>query len=485
MRLKTDIKPKEATFQVVLDALTLTPFYQAFLITVEVPAIYMQEFWATDNSLKTFHWNKKSSLSLEILGTLATSPSHRCECQLLTSIMERICYRHQQVLKWKRNWNGQDSSIPCSNPLGHKDTQVYGPLLPKHLTNQVMLESKAYQTYYDFASGEKAPKQKYIRKKADLDTSPKKKPIQPTKAKQLKLATKRSKKDFHMSHASGSDDGVDIQSKVSDKQQKKTSGTDEGTDTEDEDDNDDNGDSNDLEDDNDNERTESNKDEFLDLKLTNVDQTEHEEEEYDDEFYEEEEENINDEETTYDDEDDEADEPIQSSPVSSDFTSKLLNLKNPSPADNEISSLMDTSDRHAMKITKNTSGFTTSIPPPPRFLNPLQQEATPTPTPITSKTTTSLHALLDFASVFKINERVFNLEKDVSEIKQVDHYAQALSSIPAIVDRYIDNKLGKAINKAILAHNLDCRQEAQDEKNAYIQLVDMSMRALIKEEVNT
>ncbi|GJS44005.1 hypothetical protein Tco_0569048, partial [Tanacetum coccineum] len=111
--------------------------------------------------------------------------------------------------------------------------------------------------------------------------------------------------------------------------------------------------------------------------------------------------------------------------------------------------------------------------------------ATPTPTPTTSVTTTLLPALLDFASVFKFNERVFNLEKDVSEINQVDQYAQALSSIPAIVDRYIDNKLGEAINKAILAHNLDCRQEAQDEKKAYIELVDTSMRALIKEEVNT
>ncbi|GKB19635.1 hypothetical protein Tco_0853558 [Tanacetum coccineum] len=47
MRLKTDIKPKEATFQVVLDALALTPFFRAFLITVDIPAIYMQEFWAT------------------------------------------------------------------------------------------------------------------------------------------------------------------------------------------------------------------------------------------------------------------------------------------------------------------------------------------------------------------------------------------------------------------------------------------------------
>ncbi|GKB41083.1 hypothetical protein Tco_0886025, partial [Tanacetum coccineum] len=81
--------------------------------------------------------------------------------------------------------------------------------------------------------------------------------------------------------------------------------------------------------------------------------------------------------------------------------------------------------------------------------------------------------------------RVTNLEKDLSEIKQVDQYAQALSSIPAIVDRYIDNKLGEAINKAIQAHNLDCRQEAQDEKNAYIELIGTSMRVVIKEEVNT
>ncbi|GJY98786.1 hypothetical protein Tco_0516216, partial [Tanacetum coccineum] len=49
----------------------------------------------------------------------------------------------------------------------------------------------------------------------------------------------------------------------------------------------------------------------------------------------------------------------------------------------------------------------------------------------------------------------------------------------------MDNKLGEAINKAVQAHNLDCKQEAQDEKNAYIELVDTSMIDLIKEEVNT
>ncbi|GJZ83600.1 hypothetical protein Tco_0648773, partial [Tanacetum coccineum] len=90
----------------------------------------------------------------------------------------------------------------------------------------------------------------------------------------------------------------------------------------------------------------------------------------------------------------------------------------------------------------------------------LLQQATPTLAPTTSEATTSITSLLDFSSVFKFYERVTNLEKDLSEIKQVDQYAQALSSFPAIVDRYIDNKLGEAINKAIQAHNLDCRQEA-------------------------
>ncbi|GKE67123.1 hypothetical protein Tco_1521284, partial [Tanacetum coccineum] len=61
--------------------------------------------------------------------------------------------------------------------------------------------------------------------------------------------------------------------------------------------------------------------------------------------------------------------------------------------------------------------------------------------------------------------------KDCVTAAKLKLYAQALSSIPAIVDRYMDNKLGEAINKAILAHNLDCQQEAKYEKNAYIELI--------------
>nr|GEU91004.1 hypothetical protein [Tanacetum cinerariifolium] len=130
------------------------------------------------------------------------------------------------------------------------------------------LNSKAYKEYYVVASGAEPPKEKIkYKKKADepvtcskSKTAPaskgsrfkssakvakiakKKQPatipktkglvvlseVALSKSKKIKLATKRSKKDFHMSYASGSGDRVDTQSKVLDKQQQKVTGTDKG-----------------------------------------------------------------------------------------------------------------------------------------------------------------------------------------------------------------------------------------------------------------
>nr|GEZ35432.1 hypothetical protein [Tanacetum cinerariifolium] len=46
-RLPSDIQSKESTLQVVYDVLRQSPFFKAFLMTADVPEIYMQEFWAT------------------------------------------------------------------------------------------------------------------------------------------------------------------------------------------------------------------------------------------------------------------------------------------------------------------------------------------------------------------------------------------------------------------------------------------------------
>nr|GFC48531.1 hypothetical protein [Tanacetum cinerariifolium] len=46
-RLPSDIQSKESTLQVVYDVLRRCPFFQTFLVTADVPEIYMQDFWAT------------------------------------------------------------------------------------------------------------------------------------------------------------------------------------------------------------------------------------------------------------------------------------------------------------------------------------------------------------------------------------------------------------------------------------------------------
>ncbi|GKD74743.1 hypothetical protein Tco_1333025 [Tanacetum coccineum] len=387
----------------------------------------------------------------------------------------------------------------------------------------------------------------------------------------LKEATKRSKKDFHISHASGLGNGTDFQSGVPDEQQCKISGTYEGTgakpgvpdvpkydsesdkeswcdsgeedddeddiendegnddddnsdgndDDDDDDDNDgdgdddDDNDGNDDDDDYDQKGTESDRDENPNLNQFN-EEHEEEEEENDDEFTDKEddeqnEEELDDGEELYKDvnvnlrkEDVEINDANQSGAdqhnvsqesrfeqeeedAHSYFTEKLLNFKNFSLADNEIASLMDTTIRNEEPSSQTSTLFTipitvfpTTIPPPPHFFNPLPQQTTPTPTPTTSEVTIAFPAL-----VFRFNDRVTNLERDLSEMKQVDRYAQAISSIPAIIDCHMDNKLGEAIHKAIQSHNAECKEEAQAEKQEYIDLADSSMKTIIKEEVKT
>nr|GEV12060.1 hypothetical protein [Tanacetum cinerariifolium] len=358
MRLQTDIKLKEATFQVVLDALALTPFYQAFLITVKAPAIYMQEFWAIVSIHKSnirFKINKmKFSLDVEIfrdiLQIFPKIPRQKFEDLPLEHdilsfirdlgnsgdiiyitdienkdakktnkmsyprftkiIIDYFISKDQSVLRRnKMFWHtAQDdtmfTSIRCISR--HEKTQVYGAILPKDLTNQTMLESKAYKTFYAFASREKTPKPKYVRKKADPDTSPKQKHVQATKGTRIKTKAKvarfdKKKQPTKMPKAKG----LDVLSKVAlteagyqKKQERLSHITCKWLSCEqddDEDDFEDNADNND--DDNnksDDDRTESERDDIHDPNRTNEEHDE--EEEYDDEFNIKEDENMDEEE---------------------------------------------------------------------------------------------------------------------------------------------------------------------------------------------
>ncbi|GJT50503.1 hypothetical protein Tco_0976660, partial [Tanacetum coccineum] len=372
LRLSSNLKSKEPTFQVVLDALKLTPFYNAFEISADVPEIYMQEFWVTvtrhhsslsfkldgkSHTVNVYNFRDMLKIYPKLPGQKFKEPSleedilsfikdleHTGEIKFLshvnvnhmhqpwrsfaaiinkclsgkTTALESLrlsraqilwgMYHNKQVdyvyLLWEdlvfqienKNSNknndmyylrftkvivdyfmAKDQAIPRRNKMfwhyarddfmfttirvisKHKDTQEYGAILPQHLTNQAMLESKAFKTYRAYATGEKAPKSKATKKKTDSESSPKTKPSQASKgkriktsakgdkpattkskglivlsevalseAKQMKLATKRSLKEFHISHVSGSGDGVDILSKVPNAQQQTGSGTNKG-----------------------------------------------------------------------------------------------------------------------------------------------------------------------------------------------------------------------------------------------------------------
>nr|GEU71626.1 copia protein [Tanacetum cinerariifolium] len=490
LRLSSDLKSNEPTIQVVLDALKLTPFYNAFQITANVPKIYMQEFWAT---VSTHHHSLRFKLN---------GKSHTFNVENFKDMLH-ICPR----LPGQRFKDPplEEEILSFIRDLGHtREIKVYGAILLDVLTNQDMLDSKAYKEYYVVASRVEPPKAKTkYKKKADesvtypkskIDSASKgsrlkskakvtkpalmKQPTRKTKAKgldvlsevalseaeQVKLVTKRTKTDFHISQASGSGDGVDTQSKVHDKQQQKTSSIDKGTgtilgvpdvppyesesdkeswgDSDDEDDDDD-GNDNDAEsdyhnDDNDYERTESDNDEIPNPNLTKEDQTEYEEEDVK-EF-------VRDADMT--DANPKGSEqlnvPLESRFEQEEKDGHFLNLENPSLADNEIASLMETLVPHATAIPELTSGFTTTTPLPP---------------PVSA------------------------LETKMSELKETNQFAEAVSLILAIVDQYLTSKMKEAVNVVVQLQTNKLREEAQAKNQDFLNQVDSTMKKIIKNQV--
>nr|GEW66887.1 hypothetical protein [Tanacetum cinerariifolium] len=347
----------------------------------------------------------------------------------------------------------------------HQDTQVYSAILPDVSTNQEMLDSKAYKEYYVVASGAVHPKAKtkYKKKTDEPVTSPKSKTASASKHTKLKSKAKVTKLDMKKQPVKKTKaKGLAVLSKT----EYEEKDIDEGV------------------------RTPSG-DEF-----TN-------------------EEKLDDEETMDDEEDDEVrkelykdvnvnlekvmlrrpmlikevDEPVQSSSVSSGFTSKFLNLENPSLGENEIASLMETLAPHATTILEITLGFTTTTSPLPPFFNPPLQQQTPTiPTPtFTTITptypTVTLLEIPNFASVFKFDQRVTTLESELTELKQTNQFVEVVSLILGIVDKYLVSKMNEVVNVVVQLQTNKLREEAQAENQDFLNQVDLTMKKIIKDQV--
>ncbi|GJU10621.1 hypothetical protein Tco_1133017 [Tanacetum coccineum] len=280
-----------------------------------------------------------------------------------------------------------------------------------------------YETYLEYATRKVPPKKARKFKKPDspklmiVSASPKeptqkgkrvKRPakkativpstgvvIRDTPAKSLRKP-KKIKRETHKLQASGSSEGADFESEVPDEQTGKTKDTSEELDE------DENDDFNDEDDDGCNDDDSGSNDD------------DYKEEEQDEEYvFSPEKDKYDDEEKMYEEEDDDVTKELygdlnitqglkdtdmtnaeqgtmQSSSISSDFTSKLLNLDNTGPDVNEIASLMNTA----------------IVPPSPPLVNPSShltttpQQQTTDSTTTTTNPTINLPEIPNFESLF-------------------------------------------------------------------------------------
>nr|GFC22545.1 hypothetical protein [Tanacetum cinerariifolium] len=209
-RFPSDIQSKESTLQLVYDVLRRCLFFKVFLITADVPEVYMQEFWATtyvhQRSIRFKMNKKKHTVDLESFRKML----HMC-LRILGQAFAKLPFKEEilefiqflgygatirtltdiKINKLYQPWRSFDPSIPRRNKINwhyvrddsifstikvvsrHENTQQYGVMLPIELTNDEIRNTKAYKEYYACATGEAAPKPKASarRKRSGSDTS--------------------------------------------------------------------------------------------------------------------------------------------------------------------------------------------------------------------------------------------------------------------------------------------------------------------------
>nr|GEW03331.1 putative reverse transcriptase domain-containing protein [Tanacetum cinerariifolium] len=199
MRIDPTKIPKEPTYQVVMDALALYPLYPAFLITVEVPEIYMhllpnQEFvvppssdedivsfikelgYTGDNDsvskVYTYHMHQPWRTFAAVINKCLSGKT----TYIKDSKKQEKMYYHRFTKAIIQHLISKDKSISIRNRffmhtfrddtiLGSlrfvskfEEYQVYGVLIPKEITNRNMRDSTTHKTYLAFDTGAATPK---------------------------------------------------------------------------------------------------------------------------------------------------------------------------------------------------------------------------------------------------------------------------------------------------------------------------------------
>nr|GEU90750.1 hypothetical protein [Tanacetum cinerariifolium] len=170
-RLNPGKKQREPTFQVVLDALALTPCYSVFLTTADDPEVYIGH-----KKQDKMYYSRFTKVIVHHLLTKDKTISKRKKIGMHT-------FRDDYLINTLRFIYAKEES------------QVYGARLPKSMTSPEIQETKAYKTYLGYDTGVTPPKKA---RKFKKPASPKLSivsvsPEEPTrKSKRVKRPAKKS-----------------------------------------------------------------------------------------------------------------------------------------------------------------------------------------------------------------------------------------------------------------------------------------------------
>ncbi|GJX39782.1 hypothetical protein Tco_0253085 [Tanacetum coccineum] len=466
--------------QIALDDALLTPFYKAFQASVDVPEIYMQEFWATasvhNRSIQFQMNNKKHIVNLEYFREMPQiCPKIRNqrfdEPPFEQDILTFLGMYHKKnvdyaFLLWEDfTYQVENKNMKKVNVM-HEDTQLYGEVPPK--TKASVHKKKADS---DTTPKEKPPidpKDKRVKQTGKMTGSRKEKQptigletlsdIALTKTEQLKIAIKRSRIQTYSSQASGSgiNEGAGDKPEVPNVPEHQSNSEEESWTFSDDDDDEDDDANKDLDahDDDDDEDEEDIYDQLVRTPADYQTSDESEKQKDDDRVKNGEEDKEGDvtnvaleggdvDTTKADTTEDTKDAHVtlttatpvvqqQSSSVS-DPVSKFI-----SPTmDEGIDSILNPRTESTtlvnvpISVATETPATTTTIHPP-LFLVTQSSQQTPVTTTIITYPSTTQPLIPKFASLFSFNQRVTVLESDLSKLKQSNPFSEAISSILGI-----------------------------------------------------
>nr|GEZ24448.1 hypothetical protein [Tanacetum cinerariifolium] len=394
-RLLSDIRSKESTLQLVYDNLRLSPFFKAFPVTADVSKIYMQEFWATTtvhhHSIRFKMDNKKHIVNLESFREML----HICPRLPHQPFVEPPFEEEILAFLWfldiglyhKRNVDfaylmWEDFVYQVEHKDTKKSNEMYYPRFTK-------------KEYYAVAIGAAPPKPKASvwKTKSSSDTTI----TPPTAAAGPRLTTSEKGKQAAKASKAKSLSALSEVAMTEAQQlklvtnrslqqthisQASGSGADEGT-----------------SEDNDDDQEVKRDDEKDDKEEGGDDKQEYDEEEYNKE--------------------------------TRDEKSMESIFETTSQMDAQTPTSVAPLPMSAPTMTPSTISTITTT-----------QQA---PLPLTTASSTLLQDLPNFGSLFGFDNRLKTLEANFSEFMQTNQFARAVSAIPEIVQRYMDQGMNEAV----------------------------------------